>query len=83
VRNCFERIADDVRTCAAFVAPALAGVKQALDALSGAPRRRARLQIGVRWDPGSRRQSKRAIAPTYESSRRLVTCRAAVDAITE
>jgi hypothetical protein len=41
VPNCLERIADDVPTCATFVAPALASVKQALDALRGAPRRRA------------------------------------------
>jgi len=83
VPNCFERIADDVPTCAAFVAPGLASVQQALDALSGAPWRRARLEIGTRGNPGSRRQSKRASAPTYESSRRLITCRAAADAITE
>ena len=80
VANCFER---DVRTCAAFVAPALDSVKQELDALSGAPRRRARLEIGVRWNPGSRRRSKRGSAPNYESSRRIITCRAAADAITE
>jgi hypothetical protein len=83
VPNCLKRIADDVPTCAALVAPALGSVKQALDALRGAPRRRARLEIGVRWNPGSRRQSKRASAPNYESSRRLITCRATVDAITE
>jgi hypothetical protein len=78
VADCFERIADDVRTFAAFVAPALASLKQARDALGGAPRRRARLKIGVRWSRdrvGSRQTCHRAegrivATPRHLSSRR-------------
>jgi hypothetical protein len=47
--DCFERNADDDRTCAAFGAPALARVKQA----SHRPPRRRALGSRVRCKPGS------------------------------
>jgi hypothetical protein len=80
VPNCFERVVDDLPTCAAFVATRPSQRKVGLDALSGGPR--GRLEIGVRWSPdrGARADVQRAELRIVAAPHDL---RAAVDAITE